>query len=458
MKTKKRRMEFISFYNHTGLEKHFAKMAKKGWLIESMTNYYWTYRRIDPKDIHFCVTYYSRASDFDPAPSEQQQTFQDFCAHTGWKLTCAWHQMQVFYNEQQNPIPLQTDPVIEVETLHTACKKNFLPSYFILLLLALTQSISFIGTAIVEPIILLSNASQLLTGFCFFCMMLLAATELIFYFTWYTKAKKAAQNGIFTATPNTSRFQSCILVLAGFGLVLWLMNLLFSNDPLYFWIGVVMLIVIIILHLSVNGIKLGLKKLKVSRNSNKFLTIAASFILTFAIFGIVTWLFMEANRAGLLKRDPTEFADIPLSISDLEDINTDQYIAENRLSQTVLLRHQIVHQRKPYDTDGTSTAPDLLYATVTVKVPMLYDWCKKQLYYEADETNSDEWPVGNRMVFQAQDPTPWNAEEVYRLYSEEGWWTNEYLLCYKEKIVYIRFDWEPTPEQMLIVSDKLTPR
>ena len=39
MKTKKRRMEFISFYNHTGLEKHFAKMAKKGWLIESMTKF-----------------------------------------------------------------------------------------------------------------------------------------------------------------------------------------------------------------------------------------------------------------------------------------------------------------------------------------------------------------------------------------------------------------------------------
>jgi hypothetical protein len=79
MKTKKRRMEFISFYNHTGLEKHFAKMAKKGWLIESMTNYYWTYRKIEPKDIHFCVTYYPRASDFDAVPSQKQQIFHEFC-------------------------------------------------------------------------------------------------------------------------------------------------------------------------------------------------------------------------------------------------------------------------------------------------------------------------------------------------------------------------------------------
>ena len=103
MKTKKRRMEFISFYNHTGLEKHFTKMAKKGWLIESISNYYWTYRRIEPKEVHFCVTYYPRASEFDPEPPQEQQTFHDFCAHTGWQLCCTWHQMQVFYNEKENP-------------------------------------------------------------------------------------------------------------------------------------------------------------------------------------------------------------------------------------------------------------------------------------------------------------------------------------------------------------------
>ena len=69
MKTRKRRIEYFSFYNHTGIEAHLTQMANKGWLIESISNLYWTYRRIDPKNIHFCVTYYPRASDFDPGPS-----------------------------------------------------------------------------------------------------------------------------------------------------------------------------------------------------------------------------------------------------------------------------------------------------------------------------------------------------------------------------------------------------
>ena len=78
------------------------------------------------------------------------------------------------------------------------------------------------------------------------------------------------------------------------------------------------------------------------------------------------------------------------------------------------------------------------------------------MYYDQDETYSD-WPVGNRMIYKEQDADPWGAKEVYRLYSEEGWWTYTYLLCYEERIIQIRFDWEPTAEQMEIVSQKLNP-
>ena len=41
MKTKKRRLEYYSFYNHTGIERHLTEMAQKGWLLESISNFYW---------------------------------------------------------------------------------------------------------------------------------------------------------------------------------------------------------------------------------------------------------------------------------------------------------------------------------------------------------------------------------------------------------------------------------
>lgn len=454
MSNKKRRMEYISFYNHTGLEKHFAKMAKKGWLIESISNYYWTYRKIEPKNLCFCVTYYPRASDFDPEPSPEQQTFHDFCAHTGWQLCCTWHQMQVFYNEKENPVPLETDPVVEVETLHKACKKNFLPSYFLLLALGLLMGGYFVARIFADPVGLLSDPSHLMTGTCFLLMLFISAVELGAYYHWLRKAKNAAQNGTFVDTPSTAAIQKAVVVILGIAAIAWIANIMFLGNTLMKWIVLLMLGYMAAVLAIVNGIKLGLKKLKASRGLNKALTLAACFILPMIMTALVAGVTLRATRSGYLDAQFKEDA-IPLVLSDLVDVAHGDGLTENRFHETVLLGHRVVHQRdSKFSLEGTSSAPDLKYTIVTVKAPFLYDWCKAQMYDEQDETHSD-WPVGNRMVYKEQDAAPWGANEAYRLYCEEGWWSNTYLLCYEDRIVEIRFDWEPTAEQMAIVGQKL---
>ena len=55
MKNTKRRIEPLSFFNHTGISRHLEKMAAKGWMIEKIVNTGWVYRRIEPKNIHFAV-------------------------------------------------------------------------------------------------------------------------------------------------------------------------------------------------------------------------------------------------------------------------------------------------------------------------------------------------------------------------------------------------------------------
>ncbi|MBR4289495.1 MAG: DUF2812 domain-containing protein [Oscillospiraceae bacterium] len=279
MKPKKRRLEYYSFYNHTGIEKHLTEMAQKGWILEAISNLYWTYRKIEPKTIHFCVTYYPRGSDFDPKPSEDQQTFHDFCAHTGWQLACTWHQMQVFYNEKESSIPLETDPVMEVDTLHRACKKNFLPSFYSMLALGILMGGYTLARIFYDPIGLLTSSSQMLTGFAYICVLAISLVELVTYFSWYKKARRAAQDGLFVDTPSTAGFQKCIVVLLMIGMVWWLTNLLAADDPLLFWVAVAMLGYMFVVILAVNGIKQGLKKAKVSRGMNRFVTLAACFIL-----------------------------------------------------------------------------------------------------------------------------------------------------------------------------------
>lgn len=457
MKTKKRRLEYFSFYNHTGIEQHFSKMAKKGWLIESISNFFWTYRKIEPKDIHFCVSYYPRASDFDPEPSEEQQTFHDFCAHTGWKLACTWHQMQVFYNEKESPIPLDTDPIMEVDTLHRACKKNFLPSYYILLALGLLMGGYFVAGIYFDPIGLLSNSSRLLTGFAYLCLLAISIVELITYFAWHKKAVKAAQDGIFVDTPSTTKFQKAMMVFLLVAVVWWFTNLFAADDPLLVWVAVMMLGGMIAVMFLVNGVKQGLKKARVSRGLNRILTLIACFILPTALIGIILYVGISLNRSSLVEQDFENHIHIPLAVSDFMDVNGAFYVETNHNSETFLVGQMKVDAFPHWDEEDSTQLPDLRYTITTVKVPFLYNWCKDQMYRDLDETDDTGIPVGHRNVLKAVDPASWGANEAYRLYQEEGWYMDWYLLCYEDKVIEIRFDWEPTEEQMAIVGQKLDP-
>lgn len=122
MKNRMLRFETYSFYDSTGMERHLEHMAARGWMIEQISAFGWRYRRIPPTQIHFAVAYYPPASDFDPEPTEGQRTLQDFCVRTGWQLACTQAQIQIYYNEDADPLPLETDPVVKVTTLHRAAK------------------------------------------------------------------------------------------------------------------------------------------------------------------------------------------------------------------------------------------------------------------------------------------------------------------------------------------------
>ena len=456
MKTKKRRVEFFSLYNHTGIEAHLSEMAKKGWMIEGITNFYWTYRRIEPKDIHFCVSYYPRASDFDPGPSEEQQTFHDFCAHTGWKLACTWFQMQVFYNENKSPIPLDTDPLMEVDRLHRACKKNFLPSYFILLALSLLMSCYFFAGIRHDPIGLLSNSSRLVTQFAYFCLFLITSVELVTYIKWHRKAKQAARDGIFVDTPSTVKFQKAILGVLLIGAAYWLVNLFAADDPMIAWIALVMLAGMFGVMLTVNGIKQGLKKAKVSKGMNLFLTLTACFVLPTALTAATIYGGIALSGSSSAEDAFEDHIQIPLTVSDFKDVGSAFYVETNDHNQTFFLSRMDVDLFPHWDEEDTSNLPDLRYDIVTIKAPGLYNWCREEMYHNRDETKTDV-PVGHRNLYQNIDPGPWGATEAYRLYCEEGWWHNTYLLCYDSQIIEIRFDWEPTPDDMAIVNQKLNP-
>lgn len=135
----KRRWETFSFYDRSGIARHLEAMAARGWMLEAIGPLGWKYRRCPPRQLRFAVTYYPKATVYDPAPTQEQEFFYDLCAHDGWILAASSGEMQVFFNDYPAPTPIETDPALEVETIHKlAWRRVLLPWGLILAVLLAT--------------------------------------------------------------------------------------------------------------------------------------------------------------------------------------------------------------------------------------------------------------------------------------------------------------------------------
>ena len=464
MKELKRRLETFSLYDHTGIEKHLENMAEKGWLLSEINRFTWVYRRIEPKKLHFAVTYYPKASEFDPEPQEGQMIYQDYSAHTGWKFICSSAQMQIFCNEEETPVPMETDPVVEVQTIHKAAKKGFLLSYFILLAIAVLDTALFISRLLGDPIGLLSSTTQLATGFCWALLFLLCVVELGGYYRWHRKAIKAAENGEFLDTRSHTLFQKIILAAAIIALIYVFINLISVGNRMMLTIYTLMLAYMITLIVVVNAVKKFMKRKKASRTTNLTVTLVVDFVLAFAMLAAITFGTLKASQAGLFNPGAETYEhngsrwilyqdELPLAVEDLQDVKFDGYLREKRHSESIFLGQKVVWQHPRRDIDTPVNVPDLKYTLTIIKVPALYDMCKERILNRRSDTVVE---AGIIFVdhYEEIDAAPWLAEEAYQLHWSEGV-LNKYLLCYKDRIVEIDFEWEPTGEQMKIVAEKL---
>ncbi len=452
MRDRKRRLEAFSFFDYTGIARHLSRMAEEGWLIEGMTNFGWVYRRIEPKKLSFWVSYFPKASEFDPEPTGEQREFHEFCAQTGWAPAAQSAQMQIFYNEREDPVPLETDPAVEVQTIRAAAKRSYLPVWSALLLIAALDCGLFVSRLLGDPIGLLASALNMFTGFTWLLLFLLCALELGGYFVWSRRAARAAERGELPETRSFSRVQKGALVLVLLGFVYWLLSTLTQGSALQRTVALIMLPVTAALILLVNGVKLLLKRLKAPRGLNRTLTVLTSFVLAFALMGGATFGILRAVRNGSFDRETAEESgSLPLALEELLPGSFEDYRREVQREESLLLGRISTRQR-PRPDAAAGERPELELTVTEVKLPLLYGFCRDSLL----GSHEDEVQDGQAVLadhYEPWDPAPWRAQEAYRLNWSTGY-LDQYLLCYEDYLVEIRFSWEPTAEQIAVVAER----
>lgn len=431
MRETKRQMSLYSFYDHTGIEKHLARMAERGWLLCGLGQFLWHYRRIEPRRITFSVCYFPKATIYDPYPSERQEEFYDLCAHAGWTLAGSSGQMQVFYHQGENPTPIDTDPALEVEAIHQSAKKTVLPANFLLLGVAVLNLGLFLWRFWDNPVLTLASGGSLLALVAYTLILVNCTVELCSYFRWRRRARRAAERGEFLPTRSRvwlQRLLLAILLPAGAWCFAGMLR-----DGLGGLAAVSMLGVIGIIA-AVLGVRKLLKGAGVSAKANLRGTLAVCVVLSILFAAAIPWLVIR----GLNSRPDPRAEELPLSVADLVEMDPDHYSRwQFRTSSPLLALLQVSDYPRIY---GEMTH-SLRYDVTVVKAPALYGLCRDHY-------------LGGDSRYAPTDPAPWGAQEAYQ-YVLDGQTLEYYVLCYPHRVVEITLDWTPTAEQMAVIGEKL---
>lgn len=179
---KKSEYSLYAVYDHSGISCHLERQAEKGWMLER-TGFFWTYRACAPQKLRFAVTYVKDEYD-------NQDRFADLCAAAGWEETARKGAMMVFHTAQSDPVPLETDPLVQVENIHRCMRSNLVWNA-VWLLHILCRYL---------PRVLRAFSDQTFGGAVAVFTLLIAALlisipllHLVLYFSWYLRARTAAR-------------------------------------------------------------------------------------------------------------------------------------------------------------------------------------------------------------------------------------------------------------------------
>ena len=455
---KKRRLVWYLPWDGTYAERHLEKMARKGWRLENAGNPFWTYRRAEPAELRYAITYFPAASVFDSGPTGEQMTYADYCAAAGWELVSNYGPLQIFVNHRPDPVPIETDEGEKLTAIHGAMKKMLLLPYGALaavwifnlaLRLNLRSYYSTLST--------LSSVQQLLFLLAITLLVLLSLGMMGDYLVWYLRSRRSVERG-GACLPSHTRprllFQWTILAVA---LAALLGPFAFTPGGRGVLFVLVILGSVFLLLGGCYGLLHLLKSMDGSRSFNRGAYIAGAVVLSIVYTAVVVKGVIalmpraESPAPAEVHTVDTEWGgrriyniyrdDLPLTLEDLGYTVTEaDYCSYRREEQASPLVRWVQYEQYPCGVD--SVLPDLDYDTADIPWTWLRELCWEKLsrYYDN---------------FTETDPAPWGADRAIIDEGSTGY--RRYLLLYGERIVFLFLEEAPTAKQMAAITGALRP-
>lgn len=453
MKNTKRLM-LMNYNYYKEIEKKLELYAKKGLFLEKMGPYFWTFKKTEPQNLKYTVTYFAEGSVFNPHPTDNQQTYFDYAKAAGWDFVCEYNQMQIFCSSLENPPEFETDEKEKLENIHKCMKKSFVISQLLMLLVFALNLFLRLTSLKRNPTDFLSSNIDLAALLMFISIILYSSYTLINYFMWYNKSKKSVDMGGFIIEnfSKTRRYFEIGYLIFLFSLIGYMFIHLSTNTAF----GIIALSVaqLPLFALVFWGSITLLKRRKFSANANKIISTSLLILtgvlyLGFMFYSIPRFSFSErSNKPYTTVGEYRLYSDkIPLTCEDLYGhIDFEYYSYEADEENTPLLHRNHYSQTSP---PMKNAPPELEYSIYEPK----FEFVKNIVV--SDLTKLNDW---SDRKLETLDNAVFSTEKAYAFYYEEAngkLFSGEYILVFTDKIIHIDAETPFTDEQIEIVKSKL---
>lgn len=422
-------MTVFSFYDHTGMTTHLEEMAQRGWLLDKM-NALWRYRKIEPQRLRFAVVYFPEVTGFEPETPRGHVRMEELCAGTGWQLAATAGKFQIYYNEEADPVELETDPVSQVAVIHRAMKKNFLPSYIMLAIMAAMQLAMQItnltrdfGLSHSGVVYYLSSVSWMMIP-TWSILLLLYVLDVSRYLLWYRKAKKRAEEGLMTPSASSRWVQSLALWLLAGVVLSWVTTGALTGFMLLFFGAMAVAGVLAVLASK------WMKRMKVSAKVNELVTCGIAVVLMLAFMVTLMPTMMGSGGA-----EDGESDNVPLRLEDMGYAAAEGRVNMDTQSSPLVSRTYVWQW-----LECPQELVELEYIVADVHVKLLWDACV------ADFLKNGA---------QSVEAAPWQADAAWKVQERFSSEDFVYVLCWGDRLVWLDLEQEPSDGQKTVISEKL---
>ena len=453
--------------DEAAIVKRLEKLAAKGWFLERAENWGWTLRRGEPAQVRYAVTYFPGASVFDPGPTEDQETYADYCRAAGWEFVSSYGPVQYFRSDLPDPVPIETDQGEKLAAIHRAMTKTTLLVYGLALVCALLLLAEQMQTLRQTPFSVLSSNGELVFLAVFFVMGLCAVIVPADYLIWYFRSKQSVEDGGACLPGHTwLRYVTNITLLLCLAVLLGVVLAAAGSVRR----GLLVLALLILRFLPYAALWTVFHLLR--RRGRDRASVRKGYIIA----AVIAWIgimaldiaFLDSDILAAPGRQPEQIYvdsdgdshnlyadDLPVTLEDLgiQVTASDHCSYERNHSASPLVSYTTYEQRAASEE---SDLPWLLYGVADFAQEWMAETCLDGMVHE-ELTR----PWGSIFILSPNDSVEdsrWGADEVYfSPLDEEAGTGGNWTLRYGDRLVHFRqWGWELTDERVEILREALS--